>query len=128
MQNNSDERLSTDDFFVPFERNPWFTGRKRLLEILKGKLFEQAPKKYNHRIALYGMGGIGKTQTALEYVYSHRDEYKRIYWITAVDQQSLLSGYQKIARKAGLKGLSGLRAVEIAEKVAPPGTKLAVGH
>ena len=131
IQGKSDERLSTDNFVVPFERNPWFTGRKRLLEILEGKLFEQASKKYNHRIALYGMGGIGKTQTALEYVYSHRDAYKRIYWITAVDQASLLAGYQEIARKAGLKGLISLKPVEIAEKVlnlAPPGRKLAAGH
>ena len=80
-------------------------------------LFDQAPKKYNHRIALYGMGGIGKTQTALEYVYTNRDSYERIYWITAVDQASLLSGYQKIAIKAGLKSLLNLKPVEIAEGV-----------
>ena len=117
IQGNSGERLSTDDFVVPFERNPWFTGRKRLLEILKGKLFEQASKKFNHRVALYGMGGIGKTQTALEYVYSHRNAYKRIYWITAVDQASLLSGYQEIAQKAGIKGLISLEPVQIAKNV-----------
>ena len=106
-----------DDFVVPFEQNPWFTGRKEFLEILKEKLFDQTPKKYNHRIALYGMGGIGKTQTALEYVYTNRDSYERIYWITAVDQASLLSGYQKIAIKAGLKALLNLKPVEIAEGV-----------
>ena len=117
IQGNSGERLSTDDFVVPFERNPWFTGRKRLLEILKGKLFDQASKKFNHRVALYGMGGIGKTQTALEYVYSHRNAYKRIYWITAVDQASLLSGYQEIAQKAGIKGLISLEPVQIAKNM-----------
>ena len=74
-------------------------------------------KDTNHRIALYGMGGIGKTQIALEYVYSNRDSYERIYWITAVDQASLLSGYQKIAIKANLKRLLNLNPVEIAEGV-----------
>ena len=112
-----DEPLSIDNFVVPFERNPLFTGREEFLERLKEMMFDQAPKKYNHRIALYGMGGIGKTQTTLEYVYRNRDSYERIYWITAVDQASLLSGYQKIAPKAGLKTILNLEAVEIAERV-----------
>ena len=90
---------------------------KNFSKHLRKRLFDQAPKKYNHRIALYGMGGIGKTQTALEYVYTNRDSYERIYWITAVDQASLLSGYQKIAIKAGLKSLLNLKPVEIAEGV-----------
>ena len=117
IQDDADQRPSTDNFVVPFEQNRRFTGRKNFLEILKQRLFDQAPQKYNHRIALYGMGGIGKTQTALEYVYTNRDSYERIYWITAVDQASLLSGYQKIAIKAGLKSLLNLKPVEIAEGV-----------
>ena len=117
IEGSSDQQPPTDNFVVPYQRNPWFTGRKTLLESLAQKLSEQSSKKYNHRIALYGMGGIGKTQTALEYVYSHRDAYKRIYWITAVDQASLLSDYQKIAWKAGLKGLPSLKPIEVAEKV-----------
>jgi len=111
------DQLSTGSFVVPFEQNRLFTGRKEFLEILKQKLVDQTPMKLNHRVALYGMGGVGKTQTALEYIYSNRDSYKRIYWITAVDQTSLLSGYQNIAITAGLKSLLGLNSVEIAEGV-----------
>jgi len=106
-----------DKFFVPFERNPLFTGRKEFLKLLKERLHSQVPKKYNHRIALYGMGGIGKTQVALEYVYANRDSYDRIYWISAVNQTSLLAGYEKIAKKAGLKMPVNLNPVEIAERV-----------
>src|SRR6266496_3999230 len=112
-----DSELSIDNFVIPFEQNPWFTGRRKFLETLKEKLFDKAPKKYTHRVALYGMGGIGKTQTALEYVYTNKDTYGRIYWITAVDQASLLSGYLKIALKARLKSLLQLKPVEIAEGV-----------
>src|SRR5436189_6294716 len=92
IQDDGDQRLSTDNFLIPFEQNPWFTGRRKFLETLKEKLFDQAPKEHNHRVALYGMGGIGKTQTALEYVYANKDNYDGIYWITAVNQASLLSG------------------------------------
>ena len=117
IQDDEHQPLSIDNFVVPLERNPRFTGRKQFLETIKERIFDQVPKKYNHRIALYGMGGIGKTQTALEYVYTNRASYERIYWITAVDQASLLSGYQKIAIKAGLKSLLNLKPVEIAEGV-----------
>src|SRR5437762_6373723 len=103
VQNDGDQQLSTDNFIVPFEQNPWFTGRRKFLVMLKEKLFDEAPKRYNHRIALYGMGGIGKTQSALEYAYTNRDSYERIYWISAVDQASLLAGYHKIAKIAKLK-------------------------
>ena len=43
--------------------------------------------------------------------------YNRIYWITAIDQASLLSGYQKIAKTTGLKYFSDLNPVETAEAV-----------
>src|SRR5579871_6212648 len=87
---------------VPYEQNPRFTARTSFLQKLKQRMFAQNPKQYNHRIALYGMGGVGKTQCALEYVYSNAATYKRIYWITAIDQASFLSGYEKIGTKARL--------------------------
>jgi tetratricopeptide (TPR) repeat protein len=117
IQDDEHQPLSTDNFVVPLERNPRFTGHKQFLEALKEQMFDKVPKKYNHRIALYGMGGIGKTQTAVEYVYMNRVSYERIYWITAVDQASLLSGYEKIAIKAGLKSLLNLKPIELAEGV-----------
>ena len=85
--------------------------------MLQKKLLDQVPKQFNHRVALYGMGGIGKTQIALEYVYTNKTNYERIYWITAVNQASLLFGYQKIAKIAGLKLASEVNPVDIAETV-----------
>jgi len=111
------ESISVDKFLVPFERNPLLTGRESFLKELRAKMLDRTPKQYNHRIALYGMGGIGKTQTAIEYVYSNRDCYQRIYWITGVDQASLLSGYLKIAEIAGLKSLLNLTPIDIAKGV-----------
>ena len=63
------------------------------------------------------MGGIGKTQIALEYVYAKKTNYERIYWITAIDQASLFFGYQKIAKIAGLKNVLSLKPQDIAEGV-----------
>jgi tetratricopeptide (TPR) repeat protein len=102
---------------VPYQQNPRFTGRTALLQTLREKLLTEQPKHFNHRIALYGIGGVGKTQCALEYVYSNRDVYDRIYWISATSQSSLLSGFQKIAKKAQLPGLENGNLQEVAELV-----------
>jgi tetratricopeptide (TPR) repeat protein len=83
------------------QKNPHFTGRKNLLKLLRQKLFDQKQEQYTHRVALYGLGGVGKTQLAIEYVVSHEHYYNGIYWITAVNQAALLSGYREIATKTG---------------------------
>src|SRR5205814_9962251 len=119
LKSRDKESTSTEEiaFIVDYQENSKFTGHEVFLHTLKQKLFEQIPNQHNHRIALYGMGGIGKTQTALKYVYTNKTTYEKIYWVTAVDQASLLSGYRKIAKAACLKIASVSDTTEIAEKV-----------
>ena len=106
-----------DSFIVPYPRNPQFTGRTKLLETMRERLFAQIPMQYGPRIALYGLGGVGKTQIALEYCYRSTHHYDQIYWLSASDQTSLLSGYQTIARKNGILLSSDSKPVEIAQLV-----------
>ena len=106
-----------ETFVVPYPRNFQFTGRKVILQTIQEALSAQTPKRNNGRVALYGMGGIGKTQTAIEYVYANRALYNRIYWLTAVDKISLLSGFEKIVKTAQLKIPPELHSAEIAEYV-----------
>ena len=103
---------------MPYERNPYFLGRNELLIDLSQKLQETNPKRYNHRVAIYGTGGVGKTQIAIEYVYRHEKHYNDIYWISASDQAALLSGFQDIGEKTGwLAGIAALKPVEVARAV-----------
>ena len=93
---------SLDEYFiVPYQKNEHFTGRRGLLARLCEKLCVSVPKQYNHRVALHGLGGVGKTQLALEYVYTHKSLHHRVYWISGVDQSSLLSGYLEIGKRTG---------------------------
>src|SRR5271154_3766007 len=92
-------QVSTSEFMVPYIRNVNFTGREELLADLCTKLNDDTPKKWNHRVALYGLGGVGKTQVALEYVYTHRNNYDLVVWISAASETTLLSGFQEIAKK-----------------------------
>jgi tetratricopeptide (TPR) repeat protein len=86
-------------FVIPYERNAYFTGRERLLVTIHEELSKSMPKRWNHRIALHGLGGVGKTQLALEYAFSQRENYSGVYWINAVSQATLFSGFQDIAKQ-----------------------------
>ena len=84
-------------FHVPYERNPFFTGREELFEEIRRKMHDDQLKGYKHRIALYGLGGIGKTQISLEYCFRYKDDYDYIFWLSAVDQTRLLSSFREVA-------------------------------
>lgn len=114
------EPLRIDDFarfMVPYPRNPHFVGRAHLLDVLRKKLSEQEPQKWNHRVALYGLGGVGKTQLALEYTYTMRAIYDKIYWISAATEADLFSGFQSIAQRIPVPGCINLSPRDVAQHV-----------
>ena len=76
---------------VPYSRNPFFTGRERILEALCAALEKRG------RAALSGLGGVGKTQAATEYAYLHRKEYESVFWARAESRDTLLSDFVSIA-------------------------------
>ncbi len=48
-------------------------------------------------LALSGLGGIGKTQTAIEYAYRYRNEYNKILWVQAETRETLELDFCRIA-------------------------------
>ena len=92
-------------WYVPFRRNPLFTGRKEILERLR-HAFTANGQATPTMLVLSGMGGIGKTQTALEYAYLYKDDYLTVLWAKADSPEILNTDF---ASFAGLLNLPGER-------------------
>lgn len=48
--------------------------------------------------AISGLGGIGKTQVALEYAYRYRNDYQAVLWVKASTQEELAEEVAALAR------------------------------
>ncbi|WP_346107477.1 FxSxx-COOH system tetratricopeptide repeat protein [Nonomuraea maheshkhaliensis] len=71
-------------------RNRHFTGRETLLNGLRKSLTEtNTAAVVPLPQALQGLGGVGKTQLAIEYAWAYRGYYDLVWWIAA-DQPLLI--------------------------------------
>jgi len=89
--------LERSIFHVPYDQNPYFTGRDELLATIRHKIQDSQLKGHKHRIALYGLGGVGKTQMTLEYCFRYKRDYNYIFWMSAADESRLLSSFAQVA-------------------------------
>jgi tetratricopeptide (TPR) repeat protein len=78
---------------VPYKRNPFFTGREEILDQLYETFRERKGKAAKLPQALSGLGGVGKTQTAVEFAYRYRYEYEAVLWVRAESPDTLASDY-----------------------------------
>ena len=82
-------------------RNPNFTGRTELLEALHQRLLrEKTTAVLPH--ALHGMGGVGKSLLAVEYLYRRMSEYEVVWWISAERTAQISLSLVELAPRLGL--------------------------
>ena len=87
---------------VPFAHNPFFFGRDYLLVRLHTSLQTRQTTALSQPQALTGLGGIGKTQLAVEYAYRFRHEYQAVLWARAESTDTLSASYTEIAQMLNL--------------------------
>lgn len=87
---------------VPHARNPNFTGREHEINLLHGSLNSGKPGTTFQ--AMSGLGGVGKTQIALEYAYRYARDYHVVWWLRADDPATLAADFADLARALALPG------------------------
>ncbi len=83
-------------------KNPNFIGRESLLAAVERQLREEETTAVLPH-ALHGMGGVGKSQIAVEYVYRHSGEFNVIWWIPSEQENLILGALGDLARSLGLE-------------------------
>ena len=83
-------------------RNADFTGRGATLEKLRDKLAGGGVAVVVAQ-ALYGLGGVGKTQLALEYAHRFMADYDLVWWVPSERSEEISLALAELARKLGLQ-------------------------
>jgi tetratricopeptide (TPR) repeat protein len=82
-------------------RNPEFTGRNTALEMLRDQLMGSGTAVVLAQ-ALYGLGGVGKTQIALEYAHRFKADYDLVWWVPAGSSNEINQSLADLAGRMGI--------------------------
>ena len=82
-------------------RNADFTGREAILERLHDGLAGDGTAVVLAR-AVYALGGVGKTQLALEYAHRYQADYELVWWIDAEQPLEISLALADLAGRLGL--------------------------
>jgi hypothetical protein len=74
---------------LPFPPNPTFIGRDSELKNLSEQLQKVGEMAITQTIAVHGLGGVGKTQLAVEYAWKHLGDYDAVLWVKADSPEAL---------------------------------------
>ncbi|KAI9732879.1 MAG: hypothetical protein M1834_003819 [Cirrosporium novae-zelandiae] len=89
---------------VNIAENPDFTGREDELDTLYRLLVESHTEPRPVSCTIHGIGGIGKTSTALKFTYTYREKFDAVFWVSADPEQETetLRTFSNIGRRLGL--------------------------
>ncbi|KAL8725609.1 MAG: hypothetical protein Q9166_007244 [cf. Caloplaca sp. 2 TL-2023] len=86
---------------VPVQWAEDFTGREEQMSALDSKL----PQSERHvRVAIVGLGGIGKTRLVRQYVEQYKNSNISVFWIHAGTAERMRSGSRAVAKEVGIQG------------------------
>ncbi|THW77844.1 hypothetical protein D6D18_09847, partial [Aureobasidium pullulans] len=90
-------------FMVPFARDDLFVGREDIIDKISER---RAAASFHPRVALVGLGGVGKSQVAIEYAYrlQRTEPQVLVVWIHASNPTRFRQGYRDIADRLLLPG------------------------
>ncbi|KAI1767803.1 TPR-like protein [Hypoxylon sp. FL1150] len=87
--------------YISLARNQRFSGRAAILSDLKQRFFV---RKECQKLAVFGLGGVGKTQVALQFAYWVKDnkpDYS-VFWVPVVSKASFDQAYAELAYRLSI--------------------------
>lgn len=85
--------------YLPLPSNDLFTGRKNELKELANNLLDKSKSGIVIIQAVTGMGGLGKTQLAVEFGYRYGKYFRGVHWINLADPSQLDSEIANCGRE-----------------------------
>ncbi|KAJ5319311.1 uncharacterized protein N7506_012015 [Penicillium brevicompactum] len=101
---SADPGADLKEYDIPFQldffRNDKFTGRTDVLD----RVHESLSRRHeDHRqpnfVVLQGMGGVGKTELAVEYAHLHQESYSSVFWVDCSTENSVHLSFVRIASR-----------------------------
>ena len=88
--------------YIPFSKNHQFVGRRAELEVLERRLVKAQDCQ---RLAVVGLGGMGKTQLVLSFAYSVAEQHPEmsVFWIPALSVEAFVRAIEEIAQQLGIR-------------------------
>jgi hypothetical protein len=115
--------LTLPAYLVPVTRNENFHGRDYALKTLQQMLCMSSrnglefqvnkPLSWPRSCAVYGPGGVGKTEVAAQFVSEHRDKFDAVLWVHAEDPGKIAHGYKDLAIGLGLVAADSRSAMDL---------------
>lgn len=87
---------------IPFPLNPRFSGRQDILNSLQSALGNASQSSPTKSMALFGMGGVGKTQIAIQYAHQSLHNFDAVLWVAADNSIAIGQSFRDISEGLGL--------------------------
>jgi NB-ARC domain len=87
---------------------------QKVIQTSGGLEVEQTPRHF----AICGMGGIGKTDLAVEYAYARRNVFGAVFWLEAGGTSQLASDFGSIATQLGLEDATEAKDLAASREIA----------
>jgi nucleoside phosphorylase/tetratricopeptide (TPR) repeat protein len=99
-------------FIVPLGQNAEFFGRGTILREVLEVVLPEANENDCQRTVIQGLGGVGKTQVALQTAYSVRKASPEcsVFWVPAVDSTMFENAYREIGNVLNIPNISDDKA------------------
>ncbi|KAJ6014335.1 Acyl transferase/acyl hydrolase/lysophospholipase [Penicillium herquei] len=112
-------------WLVPFQRNENYVDGG-IMRHVSEKLWSRSSMS---TVAIYGLGGVGKTQIALELAYRAQENHPdcSVFWIPAMSPESVHQAYLDISDHLGLR-VAGQEKEEIVQLISEHFTRQTSGR